>query len=320
MPMKLHTDYRNLPADALDCVIAVGSFDGVHEGHRALIRAARDIAARLKSPLGIITFEPHPREFFQPGGPPFRLTLPRAQRRIFESLGVDHLFTLPFDAAFSRLTGDDFVREVLRDSLKARHVAVGPDFHFGHKRSGSPATLKAAADKGAFGLTLLPAVQCESGARFSSTRIRAHIAKAELDDAAALLGYPWEMEAAVIPGDRRGRTIGYPTANQDVARYVRMPYGVYAVQVMVEGEYMWRGGAANFGIRPMFEVSAPLLETYIFDFASEIYGKQMRVRPVRKLRPEMNFDGLEALKAQIDRDCLDARAVLKSASLQESGQ
>jgi riboflavin kinase/FMN adenylyltransferase len=225
---------------------------------------------------------------------------------------VKHLFALPFDRPFSQLSGEDFVNVVLKKSLNARHVVVGPDFSFGRGRSGSVKTLETA---GSFGVTCLPHVSCGESERFSSTRIRAHIAKAELEKAAGLLGRPWEVEAEIIPGDRRGRTIGFPTANQDTARYARLPYGIYAVRVLIEGEEKWRDGVASFGIRPMFEVKRPLLETYIFDFAEEIYGKQMRVRPVRYLRPELNLPDLAALKARIDRDCVEARAVLKSASL-----
>jgi riboflavin kinase/FMN adenylyltransferase len=317
MNIALHTDYRNVPPAAQGCVLAIGNFDGVHKGHRAVIETAKAEAWKLGARTGVVTFEPHPREFFKPGGIPFRLTLLPAKARLFEALGVEHLFAVPFNDALAHLSGNAFISSVLKDGLGARHVVVGPDFCFGHGRDGNTETLKAAK---AFGVTVVPHLNCAEAERFSSTRIRALIARAEMEQAAELLGHPWDMETEVIPGDARGRTIGFPTANQDVTRYAPLPYGIYAVRVNIIGEKeggkdKWRDGVANFGLRPMFEVAKPLLETYIFDFNTEIYGKQMRVRPVKFLRPELKLDGLEALKARIERDCLEARAVLKSASL-----
>lgn len=312
MTLSLHQDDKTLPPEALGCVLAVGSFDGVHLGHRALIAAAKAVADELGAPLGVMTFEPHPREFFRPNDPPFRLTLLPAKVRIFDSLGVDHLFSLTFDADFAGLSAEDFISLVLEKNLHARHVVTGDDFSFGRGRTGTPDLLK---KMGNFGVTLIPSSCCDDGERFSSTRIRALIADAQMRAAADMLGYAWEMEAPVIHGDARGRTIGFPTANQDVTRYVRLPFGVYAVRVMIEGETVWRDGVANFGIRPMFEVKQPLLETYIFDFSAEIYGKKMRVRPVGFIRSEMRLNGLAALKSQINLDCLAALSMLKSDTL-----
>jgi riboflavin kinase/FMN adenylyltransferase len=287
----------------------------VHLGHRALVAAARQTADRLGAPLAVMTFEPHPREFFQPGGEPFRLTLLPMKQRLLETLGVDHLFALRFDAAFSRVTAREFIEEILKNGLGARHLVTGPDFSFGRGREGTVQMLQEAQKHGLFGFTQVAPALCNGQMIYSSTRIRAHIRAGELEKAASLLGHPFELEGEVVHGDKRGRTIGYPTANQQIPRYIRPPYGIYAVKVKVLGEKTWRDGVSSLGIRPMFEVKQPILETFIFDFNDDIYGKTMRVRLVQKLRPEMNFSDLDALKTRIHEDCLAARAVLKSTSL-----
>lgn len=310
--IKLHNDYKNLSAIAQGTVLAIGNFDGLHLGHRAVIDEASEIAARLKAPLAVMTFEPHPREFFQKESEPFRLTLLPAKQRLLQGWGVDHLFALPFDEKFSQLDGNGFVQRILVEGLKVRHVVVGDDFAFGHKRSGTVETLKSCDS---FGLSVINPVCCNNQRVYSSTRIREHLKKAEFDAAAHLLGTPWQMESEVIHGDKRGRELGFPTANQQVSRYIRMPFGIYAVNVMIEGQDSVLQGAANFGIRPMFRIKEPLLETYIFDFDFDIYGKIMRVEPVRLLRGEMTFDGIEALQERMKQDCLEARAVLKSTKL-----
>ena len=294
-------------------MLAIGNFDGVHLGHRSLVAAAREVADRLTAPLAVMTFDPHPREFFQKDGAPFRLTLLPMKRRLFAGLGVDALFAIGFDAALSGLSAENFI-SLLKNDLGVRHVVVGADFTFGRGRAGNAETLKKAEKDGIFGLTLVDPAKCEGHDIYSSTRIRAHINKGELGKAENLMGHPFEMESEIIKGDQRGRTIGYPTANQQVTRYARLPYGIYAVRVLIEGEKTWRDGVASYGLRPMFAVTEPLLETYIFDFSADIYGKTMRVQPVRFLRSEMKFDGLDALKTRIGQDCAEALACLQSPS------
>lgn len=308
----LHDNPGKIPAAAQGCVLVVGNLDGVHRGHRALIEKARALAAKAGAPLGVLTFEPHPRQFFQPDGEPFRLTLLPMKQRLLAELKVDHLFAFAFDREFSRLSGEDFIDRILAGALKARHIVVGEDFSFGRDRSGNAATLTAASAAGKFGLTLVPQVASPAGQVYSSSAVREQLRQGNFAAAEALLGWPWQMEAPVVHGDKRGRTLGFPTANQDVAGYVRIPYGVYAVQAQLEGESLWRGGAANFGIRPMFKSALPVFETYIFDFAEEIYGKILRIRPVRRLRPEQAFAGLPELVAQMKDDCIRAKAVLES--------
>lgn len=304
-----HPQLENIPPSAPGCVLVIGNFDGVHLGHRALIEQARRIAEEEKTPLGVVTFEPHPRQFFQPEAEPFRLTLPPMKRRLLEGLGVAHVFSLAFDRALSLLGGEEFIDRILARQLRARHVVVGANFAFGRNRSGTVQTLK---DSGKFRVSVVEPVLSPDGQRYSSTRIRNLLHEGRFQEAERLLGWPWAVEAPVVHGDRRGRALGFPTANQDVSQYARIPYGIYAARVKIEDETIWREGAASFGIRPMFQVAQPILETFIFDFSREIYGKNMCVQPVRRLRPEMAFQDVTALIAQMKEDCITAKAVLKS--------
>lgn len=309
---ELHHSFDNIPKAARNAVLAIGNFDGVHLGHRFLIAEAGKTARARGLPLAVMTFEPHPREFFQKNGAPFRLTLLPLKRRLMAEIGVQHLFSLPFDADFAMISGENFVRDILVGCAEARHIVVGDDFAFGRGRSGNVETLRAAADDGTFGLTALAPLRDGGNLIYSSSRIREHLSRAEFDAAAELLGWRWSFMDTVVHGDRRGHALGYPTANQEVLRYTRLPYGVYAVRARVEGMETWHGGIANFGIRPMFKVPAPLFETHLFDFSDEIYGKLLEVQPLRFLRAEMSFSEIAALKEQIAQDCLAARSVLKS--------
>ena len=311
----LHNNIEALPAPAKGCVVAIGNFDGVHTGHRALIAEAAATARKLGAPLGVLTFEPHPREFFGRGAEPFRLTLLPMKTRLMGAMGVEHMFALAFDEKLASLPAQEFIGRILVRDLQAKHVVVGADFAFGKGRTGTADTLRDAEKAGLFGLTIVQPVCCDESEAFSSSRIRALIREGKFAAAAALLGHPWEIEAEIVHGDKRGRDLGYPTANQRVERYLRPPFGVYAVRVLIEGESAWREGAANFGIRPMFRIEEPIFETFILDFSGDIYGKIMRVQPIAHLRPEMSFEGLEALKERIKQDCVAARAVLKSTGL-----
>jgi len=302
----LYEDMTALPALPQGTVLAIGNFDGVHPGHAALIARAQDIAAAQNLTAAVLTFEPHPREFFAPDGEPFRLTLLPEKARRLAALGAVYIFAPAFDAGFAGLSAAEFMN-FLRDRLHARHIVVGADFAFGKNRAGTVETLR-----GMFDVTVIDPVTCTDGAVYSSTRIRDLLRRGDFGSAAKLLGRPWEIEAEIVHGDKRGRELGYPTANQRVDRYVRIPFGIYAVQALIEGEEKPRTAVANFGIRPMFRIRQPIFETHIFDFHQSIYGKILRVEPVKYLRPEKIFDGLEALIAQMKQDCLAARAVFKS--------
>lgn len=291
--------------------IVIGNFDGVHKGHQALIRAARAAAPDL--PLAALTFSPHPRRFFAPDSPPFLLCDESGKTRLLKAAGVDNVITLPFDATLAAMPHADFTRLIVRDLAQAAHVCVGADFAYGHGRHGTIDTLRAAGDQLGFTVQAIDKQGDGTGQIYSSSAMRIHIAQAQFAEASALAGYDWFIGGTVQHGDKRGRTLGYPTANMAMGDYIRPPYGIYAVTVRIAGDNAVYGGVANLGIRPMFETPAPLLETFIFDFDSDIYGKRIEVTPIQFLRPEMKFDGIESLKNQMHEDCALARGVVKSA-------
>lgn len=297
------------------CTLAIGNFDGVHRGHQALLSRAR----AQGRPLVVLSFEPHPRQYFAArkgaAAEAFRLYDAAAKARLLQAAGADHVILLRFDDALAGLSADDFIRRVIVDGIGAAHVVVGADFAFGRGRGGDLASLQAAG--AALGFTVEGVTPvCDAGGQvYSSSRVRTALAAGDFAAAAALLGRPWQIEGAVVHGDRRGRELGYPTANMRLDHLLRPPYGIYAVRVELAGEEAVYGGVANLGVRPMFAVPEPLLETFIFDFSREIYGKTLRVIPLKHLRPEAKFDSLDALIQQMKQDCLEAMAVLKSHSL-----
>jgi len=294
-------------------VVTVGNFDGVHLGHRAVLDYTREIARREGAPLALMTFEPHPVQIFHPEAPPFRLTPFRAKVHRIEALGVDLLLVLHFDRELSRVSAEDFVRRFLVEGLAARHVVVGYDFHFGHRRGGTPALLQELGARIGFGVSVLQPIAAEGGAVFSSTRIRELLTAGKPREAARLLGHPFEIEGRVETGDRRGRTIGFPTANLSLGDYLRPAGGVYAVRVGIEdrsGALTWHDGVANLGTRPTLGGTDLRLEAHLFDFAGDLYGRHIRAGLVEYLRPERKFAGLDALKAQIAEDAKAARAIL----------
>lgn len=287
--------------------VAMGNFDGVHRGHQAVIAAAR----RADLPLGVVTFEPHPREYFAPDAPPFRLMNAEARRNRLARLGVARLYELPFDADLAAMTAEDFVAQVLVAGLGVAHVVVGADFCFGKGRLGTAALLAELGAAQGFGVTVLPLVGAEGGA-ISSTAIRSALSEGRVAEAAAMLGHRHRIEGPVIHGEKRGRTLNYPTANMALDGLHLPRFGVYAVRVEVldgphRGAY---GGVASLGVRPMFGVNTPNLETHIFDFAGDLYGTHLSVALVAWLRPELRFDSLAALIARMDADSAQARAIL----------
>ncbi|MFZ9686131.1 MAG: bifunctional riboflavin kinase/FAD synthetase [Gemmobacter sp.] len=310
--MQTHRNWHDLPPAARGASAAMGNFDGVHLGHRHVL----DLARRPGAPLGVVTFEPHPREVFAPDAAPFRLTDSAARARHLGALGVGHLYELPFDRALAGLSPADFVAEVLDRGLGLRHVVVGADFRFGRGRAGGAEDLRALSAARGIGTTIAEMVaDADAGARVSSSAIRAALAEGRPADAARMLGRWHEIEGIVEQGDRRGRELGYPTANI-VPRGLHLPrFGIYAVTVEVlDGPHRGRyGGAANVGVRPMFGGTQPNLETFLFDFSGDLYGARIAVGFVAFLRPEAVFDGLGALIAQMDADCAAARAILASA-------
>ena len=304
--MQIHQDWQWLDSAARGASCAMGNFDGIHLGHQSVIDLARG-----PSPLGIITFEPHPRQVFQPDAPPFRLMNAESRANRLAKLGVQHLFQLPFNKSLAALTPEEFARSVLSEALGISHIVVGADFCFGQGRKGTAQDLQALGDRFGFATTIAPLVRF--GDRdISSTAIRAALSEGRPRDAAAMLGHLHRIEGEVIHGEKRGRELGYPTANMALAGLHLPRFGVYAVKVDVltgphAGSYK---GAASLGVRPMFDGQVPNLETYLLDFKGDLYGHHLSVALVEFLRPEMKFDGLPALIAQMEDDCARARAIL----------
>ena len=311
--MRVFRHFEALPAAVRGAAVAVGNFDGVHLGHRAVIDEAGVIAKDAGRPWAVLTFEPHPRRLFDPKAPPFRLTPFHAKARAIQALGVDVLVVQRFNRAFSMLTAESFVSDVLARGIGASHVVAGYDFVFGNKRKGDCRLLLSMGKRLGFGFTAVNAVQDPSGQVYSSTRVRECLAAGDPKGAQAVLGRPFEIEGRVIQGDKRGRVIGFPTANLRLGQYLRPATGVYAVKVAIGGGEEWRDGVANLGNRPTFAGQDVLLETFLFDFSGDLYGRRLRVRLVDYLRPEKKFDGIAELKAQIAADTARARQILATA-------
>jgi riboflavin kinase/FMN adenylyltransferase len=299
-------DWRGLQDSQRGAAVALGNFDGVHLGHQRVIAAAREAAGRLGAPLGVVSFEPHPRLFFQPDAEPFRVMSLNQQARALEALGVELFYALPFDAAMAGMSDTDFAEQVLARGLGVTAVAVGFDVTYGKGRTGGPVELKAAGDRLGFDVSVVERVDDAEGMKLSSTAVRDALHDGKPGFAAAILGRGFAIEGEVIHGDKRGRTIGVPTANVRMGDYVRPKYGVYAVTVRLPDGRSFHG-VANLGIRPMFEVPEPLLEVWLFDFDEDLYGQVIEVELAGFLREEMSFDSLEGLKAQIDDDADQAR-------------
>lgn len=308
--MRIYHDWRDLPPDAQGASVALGNFDGVHLGHAKVIAAAH--AARPDAPLAVLTFEPHPREFFRPDDPPSRLTLPEERAERLGALGVRLIHELAFDHDFSLLSADDFIAGVVARGIGAKHLACGADFAFGHRRGGDVSLLAARAEALGIGLSIVPPLADAEGP-ISSTRIRRLLQDGYPERAAALLGRPWALAGVVAQGDARGRLLGFPTANIPLGRHLEPARGVYAVRVgLPDGTE--QGGVANLGRRPTIGGDLETrLEAHLFDFAGDLYGQRLRVSFLAFLREERKFAGLEALKAQIALDAEAARGVLDHA-------
>jgi riboflavin kinase / FMN adenylyltransferase len=311
--VRVFRNYSKLPQEARQSVVAIGNFDGVHRGHAAVIAVAAEAARAANRPLGCLTFEPHPRSYFAPASPPFRLTDMRGKLRVLRKLGVEHVFLLRFDERLAGLTPEEFAASVLAAGLDVRHTIVGYDFVFGRGRMGDAASLRACGAKHGFAVTSVAPQADGSGQFYSSTRIRELLATGEPGQAGELLGRPWEIEGRVTRGEARGRKLGFPTANLPLGSWLRPKFGVYAVRAGVPGagETLWHSGVANIGRRPTFGATSELLEAHLFDYSGDLYGKRLRVQLHQFLRAERKFAGIEQLKAQIAADCQAARQSLE---------
>tara|TARA_R100000541_G_scaffold2881_1_gene9417 strand:+ start:1327 stop:2259 length:933 start_codon:yes stop_codon:yes gene_type:complete len=307
--MEIIRDYQFVSASDQGATAAIGNFDGVHLGHRSVIDMAR--AALPDAPLGVVTFEPHPREYFAPDAPPFRLMGAEARAHQLQKIGVDKLYELGFDAALSGLSPRAFAQEVIVDGLGLRHVVVGADFRFGKARAGTAEQLQAFGAEMGFGVTIAP-LMAKGPDTVSSTAIRNALTEARPRDAAAMLGHWHRVEGPILHGEKRGRELGYPTANMSIDGLHPPAFGVYAVLVdVLEGPQAGRyHGVASLGVRPMFGENKANLETFIFDFKGDLYGKHVSVALVDHLRDEEKFDSLDALITQMDADSAQARSIL----------
>jgi riboflavin kinase/FMN adenylyltransferase len=306
--MRIHKHWQGLDPAARGASVALGNFDGVHCGHAAVINLARGGA-----PLGVITFEPHPREFFAPNGDSFRLMNAESRANRLAEIGVEHLFQLPFDQSLAALSPRAFAQEVLAQGLGISHLVVGADFCFGKGRAGTALHLHSFGQEFGFAVTIADLV-VDQGREISSTAIRTALTEGRPRDAAAMLGHWHRIVGEVIHGEKRGRTLGYPTANMSLDGLHLPKFGVYAVTAdILTGPQAGRyHGAASLGVRPMFGENVPNLETFLFDFKGDLYGQHMSIAMVDYLRPELKFDGLPGLMTQMAADCDQARAILSA--------
>ena len=304
--MAVFAEYRGLPESARGASIALGNFDGLHAGHKAVMEAAR-IAGHGR--FSVATFEPPPRAYFRPGDPPFRIFRPERRNAAILAAGASTVFELPFNGEMAAMTDEGFVRNVLVEGLGASHVSVGFDFRFGRGRMGHAQRLSSLGRALGFGVTIVEEVEGR-GAKASSTAIRQALMAGEPDLAAGMLGGPWTADGIAESGEQNGRKLGFPTANLQLGELIHPKHGVYAVRARIEGEADWRPGVANFGRTPTTGLRDPLLETHIFDFKGDIYGKRLEVQLVAYLRPEKRFDSLDLMVKQMHLDSGEARAIL----------
>jgi riboflavin kinase/FMN adenylyltransferase len=307
--MRIIRDYQYTRPEDRGASAAIGNFDGVHLGHQAVIALARQCAP--EAPLGVMTFEPHPREYFATGSPPFRLMSAETRAARLEKLGVERLYQLNFNTALASLSPRDFAGKVIRDGLGLVNVVVGADFCFGKGRTGTVDSLRKFGKEMGFDVTVADLLET-GGVQVSSTAIRTALTEGRPRDAATLLGHWHRIEGPVIGGEQRGRVLGYPTANMSTDGLHPPHFGVYAVLVEVrdgphKGKYH---GAASVGVRPMFGENTANIETFLFDFTGDLYGATLSVGLVEFLRPEEKFDSLDALIVQMDADCTRAREIL----------
>lgn len=311
MAAAIIRDRRGLPDALKGAAVAVGAFDGVHRGHQAVIADAARAAHALKAPLGVVSFDPHPRRFFQPDAAPFGLMTPDQMAQALGELGVERLYLLTFDAEMAGMSDRDFAEQVLAQALGIRHAAVGFDFTFGKGRTGSPEALRTYGVELGFTVSVTDRIDDPDGLKLSSSAVREALKAGDMARAAAILGRPFTIAGQVVHGDKRGRTIGVPTANVPLGGYMRPAFGVYATRTRLADGRVF-DGVANLGVRPMWKTPEPMLEVWLFGFDGDLYDQVVETQLIAWLRPEMTFDGLEPLKAQIDADAEAASAVLAS--------
>ncbi|MFZ5706736.1 MAG: bifunctional riboflavin kinase/FAD synthetase [Pseudomonadota bacterium] len=310
--MERLTCDRPVPAHLRGGAVALGNFDGFHRGHQAVVGAAIAHGRATGRPVLVASFDPHPVRFFRPDAPPFRLTTLDQRAGLFAEAGADAMLVFRFDAALASLTPEQFVADLLIERAGAAHVVTGEDFTFGKGRSGNVAILAEIGARHGMTTAAIGPVSDDKGP-ISSSRIRAALTEGDPQEAARLLTRPFRIAGTVQHGDKVGRTIGYPTANIALDRYLRPRYGIYAVRGRLpDGRVI--DGAANVGIRPTFDPPKELLEVFFFDFAESLYDQAIEIEMIAYIRPEAKFDSLEALTEQMDRDCAEAKRILAASS------
>ena len=310
--MRIYKHYNELPEKFRNSSIAIGNFDGMHQGHAKVINRAGVFAHERGVPWGVLTFEPHPRETFDQNTPLFRLTPFAMKARHIESMGVDFLVVIHFDNKFSKITANEFVDQILVQGFEASYVVSGFNFAFGHKRVGNTGFLQMKGEKFGFGTSGIKQVLDDGGEIISSTRIRKFLSDGNPRAARNLLGRNYEIEGTVSQGEQRGRKIGFPTANIELNDGIRTAIGVYAIKARVDYglNTVWHDGVANLGYRPTFNGRKFVLETHLFDFDRNIYGADLRVALIDFIRPERKFNGIEGLTTQIKKDVTQSKSIL----------
>ncbi len=314
--MKIVGGWHDVPSALKGAGFAIGNFDGVHRGHRAVLEAAKHAARQAGCPAGVMVFEPHPRKYFQPEKTLFLLTPLERKLELFAELGMEVAAVLPFNTELSGLTAEAFVREVLVGAFGICHATIGYDFFFGKGRQGTPAKLTEFGAAYGFGVTIVEAIG-DSGEIFSSTRIRELLAEGNVAAAADILGYWWRISGAVESGAGRGTGLGFPTANIRLARDQALGHGIYAVRVFIGGSRY--DGAAYLGTRPTFDAGPPLLEVFLFDFDGDLYGQPIDVEFIGFVRADAKFRSGTDLAAQMQADCAKAKAILAQAAANPTG-
>lgn len=305
--MKIFTDWKSKAEGLPKVAYAIGSFDGVHEGHKYLLDAVHQ--SRPDLPLGVITFEPPPKSFFRNFAPSFRIMNKEQKRRALQELGVSVIHEIAFDEEFSRLTAEEFMQKILIDNINAGHIGCGEDFAFGKDRKGNQALLKEILPKSHVGVTICPA-KVDGQGPLSSTRIRRYLCEGDMARAQEILGRPWSLMGVVVHGDQRGRTIGFPTANIELGKYIEPARGAYICAVRLPSGKVYPA-ITNVGCRPTVDGQVSRVETHLLDFEGDLYGQELEIMFLEHLRGEKRFSGIDSLKEQISKDEQVARQWFK---------
>lgn len=312
MSLRVIRGWRDVAREDRGASVAFGAFDGVHLGHRKVIAAAAQAARSLGAPLGVISFDPHPRRWFRPDGPPFMLATQGQSEAALAGLGVERLYYLPFDTEVARTSAEAFARDILAGGWGVRHVSVGFDFFFGRAREGDAAMLRGLGERYGFGVTVVERMDSADGEKLSSTAARKAVAAGDMATVSAILGRPFAIAGEVMRGRGLGAPLGFPTANVALGDYVRPRLGIYATRTRLpDGRVI--DGVASLGTNPTVGEVEPRLEVWLFGFDEDIYGQTIETELIAYIRPEERFDTLDQLKAQVGDDAAMAREILASS-------